>query len=507
MSVDTVFVTKEVYSSCLHHAMTTEKEEIMGLLLGDIDGSTALIWSFIVQVRSDKRKDRVEVSSEQLVQAMSRAEELSKKIGKNSRVVGWYHSHPHITCPPSHVDLRTQFNFQQMDQGFIGLIFSVFDAPNDPVERGYHHRSELRGFQAKEKRGASGLVEKVLRVHVQQSNYHIFEMSIEMRKVLEKWCWSELVGMVEKMFEEEKATYLHHLAKYSCPVTRSQCRHIYQQALLRLTQDCVHPFIAAFQYSLTFKKLSSKLLEKTTSESVHYGTITSRNTPQKSLKRRRSNTIGVSPPKRKRSPSVTLSHSRTISLSVSPKRTVPFTSPKSHSSTPRRSTSRSINCHVSPRRSPRRVNSQEKNASSSLKSWSELNGRKSQEEELPEYPISIGGRSGKSGTQTSLKLILDDSLLTQETLASNIKVVSKNLLPNENNTNISSNSPKLVVFDSKVEDNPKVLERSVLPSSKKRKKKKKKKKKKIRRKSSGNRDISSLSLSSDVSSSSDSNSE
>ncbi|RXM95430.1 Lys-63-specific deubiquitinase BRCC36 [Acipenser ruthenus] len=46
--------------------------------------------------------------------------------GRPMRVVGWYHSHPHITVWPSHVDVRTQAMYQMMDQGFVGLIFSCF---------------------------------------------------------------------------------------------------------------------------------------------------------------------------------------------------------------------------------------------------------------------------------------------------------------------------------------------------------------------------------------------
>ena len=45
----------------------------------------------------------------------------------DARVVGWYHSHPNITVPPSHVDLGTQANYQNMDPDFVGLIFSVFN--------------------------------------------------------------------------------------------------------------------------------------------------------------------------------------------------------------------------------------------------------------------------------------------------------------------------------------------------------------------------------------------
>jgi hypothetical protein len=45
----------------------------------------------------------------------------------NLSVVGWAHSHPHITVEPSHIDVRTQLNLQQLNTGFIGLILSCFD--------------------------------------------------------------------------------------------------------------------------------------------------------------------------------------------------------------------------------------------------------------------------------------------------------------------------------------------------------------------------------------------
>ncbi|MQL82211.1 hypothetical protein Taro_014672 [Colocasia esculenta] len=79
MSLTGVRMTQEVWLACLGHALTTEKEEIMGLLLGDIhhadDGSvTALIWGASPQVRSDRRKDRVETNPEQLAAASAQAE-------------------------------------------------------------------------------------------------------------------------------------------------------------------------------------------------------------------------------------------------------------------------------------------------------------------------------------------------------------------------------------------------------------------------------------------------
>ncbi|NWI77120.1 BRCC3 deubiquitinase, partial [Dryoscopus gambensis] len=84
------------------------------------------IHSVIILRRSDKRKDRVEISPEQLSAASTEAEMLAEMTGRPMRVVGWYHSHPHITVWPSHVDVRTQAMYQMMDQGFVGLIFSCF---------------------------------------------------------------------------------------------------------------------------------------------------------------------------------------------------------------------------------------------------------------------------------------------------------------------------------------------------------------------------------------------
>lgn len=53
--------------------------------------------------RSDKREDRVEISPEQLSSAAIEADALSSKHERDIKVVGWYHSHPHITVWPSHV--------------------------------------------------------------------------------------------------------------------------------------------------------------------------------------------------------------------------------------------------------------------------------------------------------------------------------------------------------------------------------------------------------------------
>ncbi|NXX87199.1 BRCC3 deubiquitinase, partial [Urocolius indicus] len=196
MAVRAVHLEADAFLVCLNHALSTEKEEVMGLCIGQVPpaprgegerrGDTAAaaaeraessqsqrppqqlppstaqlsshgnvdtsrivhIHSVIILRRSDKRKDRVEISPEQLSAASTEAEIsfltqqqahqgraspqaafyvlLAEMTGRPMRVVGWYHSHPHITVWPSHVDVRTQAMYQMMDQGFVGLIFSCF---------------------------------------------------------------------------------------------------------------------------------------------------------------------------------------------------------------------------------------------------------------------------------------------------------------------------------------------------------------------------------------------
>jgi len=195
--VGNVVLSNEAWAGCLQHALSTESEEIMGLILGEywVDGrpitssqisaspqqsaqtgdassekslvngkssTTILMYAFHTLIRSDRRADRVEVSPMQLSEGLSAAEKLAKKFGRPLRVVGWYHSHPHITVLPSHVDLRTQNSWQGLDRRFVGLIFSVFssDAASGSSNSG---ASEMKtvAFQATPD-GVGGLQQRIV---------------------------------------------------------------------------------------------------------------------------------------------------------------------------------------------------------------------------------------------------------------------------------------------------------------------------------------------------------
>ncbi|CBH13965.1 Mov34/MPN/PAD-1 metallopeptidase, putative [Trypanosoma brucei gambiense DAL972] len=143
-----VRVADTVVQACYAHAFSTEQEEVMGLLLGEICvakdsdpysdvGSDdfrsspilykeANVWDSWVVQRSVRRSDRVETAPEVLSGASEEAERCTEVVGTHTRVIGWYHSHPRITPYPSHVDLRSQLSYQMLESGWVGLIFSVF---------------------------------------------------------------------------------------------------------------------------------------------------------------------------------------------------------------------------------------------------------------------------------------------------------------------------------------------------------------------------------------------
>ena len=165
----TVKVSTDVYRYAFQHALSTKAEEIMGLLIGEMkkEENVLEILSFKINLRMDKQPDRVEISPDQMINATEAAEDLAKKLNRpNICVVGWYHSHPNITVWPSHVDLRTQYNYQRLDEHFVGLIFAVFNV----AQTNNAHSYEMISFQSRLKLDGDGYEQ--VKVPHQIVNFH-----------------------------------------------------------------------------------------------------------------------------------------------------------------------------------------------------------------------------------------------------------------------------------------------------------------------------------------------
>ncbi|XP_056146991.1 lys-63-specific deubiquitinase BRCC36 [Lampris incognitus] len=204
MAVSAVHLESDAFLVCINHAMSTEKEEVMGLCIGEVVLNRVVhVHSVIILRRSDKRKDRVEISPEQLSAASTEAERLAEMTGRPMRVVGWYHSHPHITVWPSHVDVRTQAMYQMMDQGFVGLIFSCFIEDKN-TKTG---RMLYTCFQSTQKGSEYERVE--IPVHVVP------------RDAISKMCLDSAVELPHILCQEEQDTYrkIHNLTHLD-PITK-----------------------------------------------------------------------------------------------------------------------------------------------------------------------------------------------------------------------------------------------------------------------------------------------
>ncbi|KAH8086177.1 metallopeptidase [Aureococcus anophagefferens] len=149
-SLERVVLTSESVFATVAHALSTERQEVMGLLFGRWDGAAVEVESVMPLPRLDKRSDRVEVTGPQLAEAAQVAESLGL------RVVGWYHSHPHITVQASHVDVRTQAQYQALDGRFFGLICACFQGADGAAPRrrstASRRRASARGVPVRRRR-------------------------------------------------------------------------------------------------------------------------------------------------------------------------------------------------------------------------------------------------------------------------------------------------------------------------------------------------------------------
>ncbi|KAL3876370.1 hypothetical protein ACJMK2_034222 [Sinanodonta woodiana] len=246
MAINCVHIEADAFLVCLTHALSTEREEVMGLLIGEVDEKRiSHISAVIILRRSDKQADRVEISPEQLSDASTKAEHLAYELKRPMRVLGWYHSHPHITVWPSHVDVRTQAMYQMMDEGFIGLIFSVFC--EDKVTK--QNRIQVTCFQSVSNGG------DFTRVPVP---FHI---------VSSQWlgptCLTSLANLPQILRMEEEEAYLRTIDyKDADLLTKLHNASVYTKSLCHIMDVMNGPLLQALENRLESNKQRIEFLEK-----------------------------------------------------------------------------------------------------------------------------------------------------------------------------------------------------------------------------------------------------
>ncbi|KAL0048138.1 hypothetical protein WJX82_008679 [Trebouxia sp. C0006] len=291
MSLTSVEVTSEVFWTCASHALSTEAEEIMGLLLGDITErpsgeNVARIWIAMPQIRSDRRKDRVEASPEQLSRCAAAAEQFTQQGGVRTRVIGWYHSHPHITVLPSHVDIKTQATYQMLDDGFVGLIFSTFN--QDPKNKSQsisvtafqsvaanEGLSPAPSFSAGRLPSMDAEMAQAIQLSLAEARNHASADSVQWQRKgvplhivqsqgpMERTL-TDIVALAKVLYQEEQKAFHAAMAESADsdgninPLAAIQHATMYQQNLCRLMELVLAPMLRSMQTCISQQQLQKQ---------------------------------------------------------------------------------------------------------------------------------------------------------------------------------------------------------------------------------------------------------
>lgn len=104
------------------HARSGGNIEIMGLLLGKVDGQTMIVMdSFALPVEGTETRVNAQV---QAYEYMVTYTAMAKQVGRLENVIGWYHSHPGYGCWLSGIDVSTQMLNQQFQEPWVAIVVS-----------------------------------------------------------------------------------------------------------------------------------------------------------------------------------------------------------------------------------------------------------------------------------------------------------------------------------------------------------------------------------------------
>lgn len=263
----------------------------MGLLLGDITErpngeNIARIWIAMPQIRSDRRKDRVEASPEQLSRCAAAAEQFTQQGGVRTRVIGWYHSHPHITVLPSHVDIKTQATYQMLDDGFVGLIFSTFN--QDPKNKSQsisvtafqsvaanEGLSPAPSFTAGRLPSLDAEMAQAIQLSLAEARNHASTDSVRWQRKgvplhivqsqgpMERTL-TDIVALAKVLYQEEQKAFHAAMAESADsdgninPLAAIQHATMYQQNLCRLMELVLAPMLRSMQTCISQQQLQKQ---------------------------------------------------------------------------------------------------------------------------------------------------------------------------------------------------------------------------------------------------------
>jgi COP9 signalosome complex subunit 5 len=102
------------------HARSGGTLEVMGLLLGKVDGNTMIVMDcFALPVEGTETRVNAQA---QAYEYMTAYIEAAKSVGRLENAIGWYHSHPGYGCWLSGIDVSTQMLNQNYQEPFVAIV-------------------------------------------------------------------------------------------------------------------------------------------------------------------------------------------------------------------------------------------------------------------------------------------------------------------------------------------------------------------------------------------------
>jgi len=124
------------------HARSGGNLEIMGLLLGKIEGNVMVVMDcFALPVEGTETRVNAQ---EQANEYMASYIESSKQVGRLENAIGWYHSHPGYGCWLSGIDVSTQMEHQLYEDPFVAIVI-------DPIRTISAGKVEIGAFRTYQK--------------------------------------------------------------------------------------------------------------------------------------------------------------------------------------------------------------------------------------------------------------------------------------------------------------------------------------------------------------------
>jgi len=102
------------------HARSGGNLEVMGMLLGKVDGSTMIVMdSFALPVQGTETRVNAQAAAYEYMAAYTVS---AKEVNRLENAVGWYHSHPGYGCWLSGIDVSTQMLNQQFQDPWVAIV-------------------------------------------------------------------------------------------------------------------------------------------------------------------------------------------------------------------------------------------------------------------------------------------------------------------------------------------------------------------------------------------------